>query len=115
YPGTLELIVVSDGSTDATSGTLASFSNRLRFIELPPSGKPAALNAGARVAKGNILVFADARQTFAPDALAQLISNFADPSVGGVTGELILDCEMDAVSAAASEVGDGVGLYWKYE
>jgi len=115
YPGPLELIVVSDGSTDATAEALAPFADRLRFIELPASGKPAALNAGARAAKGNVLVFADARQTFAPDALAELIGNFADTSVGGVTGELILDCEHDPASAAASEVGDGVGLYWKYE
>ena len=60
-----------------------------------------------------ILVFADARQRFSTTALVELIANFADPLVGGVTGELILDCE--ARSPADSSVGDGVGLYWKYE
>jgi biofilm PGA synthesis N-glycosyltransferase PgaC len=115
YPGEREVIVVSDGSVDSPQGALAPFLDRIRFIDLPSSGKPAALNAGVRAARGEIVVFADARQSFAADALIELISNFADPSIGGVTGELILDCEVDARSAAASQVGEGVGLYWKYE
>ena len=115
YPGEREIIVVSDGSVDSPQTALAPFLDKIRFIDLPSSGKPAALNAGVRAAQGNIVVFADARQSFAPGALVELISNFADPSVGGVTGELILDCEVDAKSAAASQVGEGVGLYWKYE
>ena len=93
YPGQREIIVVSDGSVDSPQTALAPFLDRIRFIDLPSSGKPAALNAGVRAALGDIVVFADARQSFAPNALTELVSNFADPSVGGVTGELILDCE----------------------
>ena len=59
-------------------------------------------------------MFADARQRFARNALDALASNFADPAVGAVTGELVLDCEAGS-AAADSEVAEGVGLYWKYE
>ena len=59
----------------------------------PARGKAAALNIGVARASGEILVFADARQMFAPDALRALIAPFADPAIGGVSGELILDGE----------------------
>jgi cellulose synthase/poly-beta-1,6-N-acetylglucosamine synthase-like glycosyltransferase len=112
YDGPREIIVVSDGSTDDTARALAPYAGHVRLIEVPAGGKPLALNAGVAAAAGEILVFADARQRFAPDALTALISNFVDPSVGGATGELILDCE---AGNAASTVGDGVGAYWRYE
>jgi cellulose synthase/poly-beta-1,6-N-acetylglucosamine synthase-like glycosyltransferase len=114
YPRPLEIIVVSDGSTDDTRDTLAPFADRVRLIELPRGGKPRALNAGVAAARGEVVVFADARQRFARDAILALVSNFSDPDVGAVTGELILDCELHA-DAADSAMADGVGLYWKYE
>jgi cellulose synthase/poly-beta-1,6-N-acetylglucosamine synthase-like glycosyltransferase len=113
YPGECEIIVVSDGSTDDPASALAPFRRDVRLIELPPGGKPLALNAGAREAHGEILVFADARQGFAPGALTRLLENFRDPDVGGATGELVLDCELN--SDTESSVGEGIGLYWKYE
>jgi cellulose synthase/poly-beta-1,6-N-acetylglucosamine synthase-like glycosyltransferase len=114
YPRGLEIVVVSDGSTDGTRVVLAPFADRIRLIELPRGGKPTALNAGVAAARGEIVVFADARQRFASDAILALVSNFTDPDVGAVTGELILDCELRA-DAAESGIADGVGLYWKYE
>jgi cellulose synthase/poly-beta-1,6-N-acetylglucosamine synthase-like glycosyltransferase len=112
YPGRREIIVVSDGSTDAPERALAPFGPAVRLIDVPPGGKPLALNAGVAASTGDILVFADARQRFAPGALAALIRNFADAGVGGVTGELVLDSERDSVD---TKVGEGIGLYWKYE
>jgi biofilm PGA synthesis N-glycosyltransferase PgaC len=112
YPGPTEIIVVSDGSTDAPAAALRAFRHSVRLIEVPAGGKPLALNAGVAAATGEILVFADARQQFAPGALVALVSNFGDPSVGGVTGQLVLDCEQED---ADTSVGEGIGLYWRYE
>lgn len=112
YPGEREVIVVSDGSTDDPAAVLRRFGPAVTLLERPSGGKPAALNAGVAVARGEILVFADARQRFAERALMELAANFSDPEVGGVTGELVLDAEHGGTD---STVGDGVGLYWKYE
>lgn len=112
YQGQREIIVISDGSTDDTASVVRAMGTAVRLIEVPSGGKPLALNAGAAEARGDILVFADARQRFANNALAELVANFVDPSVGAVTGELVLDAENEA---GVSTVGDGVGLYWRYE
>lgn len=114
YAGPLEVVIVSDGSTDDTRRVAERFAGEIRFIDVPRGGKPAALNAGVAAAKGEILVFADARQRFAPDAVRELVRNFADPEVGGASGELMLDCETTS-GGAHSSMADGVGLYWKYE
>lgn len=112
YPGPRELVVVSDGSTDDPRSALAPFEGRIRLIELAPRGKPSALNAGVAASSGDILVFADARQRFDDRALLELVASFDDASVGGVTGELVLDCEH---GEGSSSIGEGVGLYWRYE
>ena len=113
YPASaLQIIVVSDGSTDQTPAILASYGPRVDAILMPSGGKAKALNAGAAVARHDVLVFADARQTFAPDALRALVAPLSDPRVGGVSGELLLDCES---GNPASTMGSGVGAYWRYE
>lgn len=112
YGGPVEVIVVSDGSTDGTAEALAPWAGRVRLCEVAAGGKPQALNAGVSAASGDVLVFADARQRFAPGSVRALVSNFADPQVGGATGELVLDCES---GSGDSSIGDGVGAYWKYE
>ena len=116
YSGDCQIIVVSDGSTDDTERSLAGAPANVELVAVPPGGKAAALNVGVARAAHDIVVFADARQTFARDALRMLVAPFADPQVGGVTGELVLDTERGALSGAGeSAVGEGVGLYWRYE
>jgi cellulose synthase/poly-beta-1,6-N-acetylglucosamine synthase-like glycosyltransferase len=109
YGADREIIVVSDGSTDDTPKALAPWADRVRLIELPPVGKAAALNAGVAVARHDIVVFADARQVFEPAALARLVAPFNDPEIGGVSGELML------IEEDGPGIGEGVGLYWRYE
>jgi len=113
YPvNRLQIIVASDGSTDATPDAIKAFGSAVELVTVPRSGKAAALNAAVAHARFPILVFADARQRFADDAIRRLVSHFGDPQVGAVSGELVLDCE---TSSSPSSVGEGVGAYWKYE
>jgi biofilm PGA synthesis N-glycosyltransferase PgaC len=112
YPAErVEVIVVSDGSTDDTNRILAGWQagNRQAVILPEHRGKDVALNRGVAEARGEIVVFTDARQIIAPDALKELVANFADPSVGCVSGELVIADQLAAVSS------QGVGLYWRME
>jgi biofilm PGA synthesis N-glycosyltransferase PgaC len=114
YAGPRQIIVVSDGSTDDPAAALTNAPPNVELVCVPAAGKAAALNAGVAHARYDILVFADARQTFAPDALQQLVAHFEDPTVGGVTGELLLDSEQQSGDRDSS-VAEGVGMYWRYE
>ncbi len=88
-----QIIVVSDGSTDDSLAVLARYSRQIEAVDVPPGGKASALNAGVSHARHGILVFADARQIFAVDALRALVAPFDNPTIGGVSGELLLDAE----------------------
>jgi poly-beta-1,6-N-acetyl-D-glucosamine synthase len=88
-----EIIVALDGADEASLAALRPYADSVRVLTLPRGGKPSALNAAVAEARGEIVVFADARQQFAADALLALVAGFADPQVGGVSGELVLDCE----------------------
>lgn len=111
YPaGLLEIQVVSDGSTDRTEAIVESFSDRgVHLLRVPGRGKPAALNAALRAASGEILFFTDVRQKLHPDALVHLVANFADPTVGVVTGEpRFLNPDFTGEEA-------DMEIYWRYE
>jgi cellulose synthase/poly-beta-1,6-N-acetylglucosamine synthase-like glycosyltransferase len=86
----LRLIVVDDGSTDGSVEALCEAAPaRVEVVRLANrSGKAAAINAGLAVARGEVIVFTDARQDLAPGALASIVSNFADEGVTAVTGRL---------------------------
>lgn len=115
YPAErLQIVVVSDGSTDRTADLLREQSalpgSRVTAVLLPKSGgKALALNAGVARATGEILVFLDARQTVDADAVAELAGCFADPAIGAVSGELHLETADGRPSA------DALGIYWAIE
>ncbi|HSA54083.1 MAG TPA: glycosyltransferase [Gemmatimonadaceae bacterium] len=107
----LEVIVASDGSTDDTNEIVRRLEGeRVRLLALPRSGKVAALNAAASVARGEILVFTDADVSLDPGALSRLVSNFADPAVGGVTGR-----KAQGADAGGGAIGRGEGLYTRFD
>ncbi|HEX5057063.1 MAG TPA: glycosyltransferase family 2 protein [Gammaproteobacteria bacterium] len=113
YPGDrLEIILASDGSTDDTASKVQRFQrDGFRFIAHDRrSGKTSVLNELIPQARGDIVLLADARQRFAPDALRRLVRHFSDPAVGAVSGELII-----VNGKEGSAVGEGVGFYWRYE
>ena len=106
YPADrLEVLFVSDGSTDDTAAMIrAAVGRRLDVIELPQrGGKAAALNAGLHRAGGEIVVFTDASIALAPDSIRAIVAPFADPRVGCVSGE-------DRIAETGGE-----GLYGRYE
>ena len=111
YPKELmEILVVSDGSTDATDSIVESFSDRgVRLLRAPRGGKPAALSAAFQEVTGEVIFLTDVRQSLNPDSLAHLAANFADPTVGVVTGELVYR-DRDRTGGEAD-----LGVYWRYE
>ena len=117
YPhAKLDLVVVSDGSSDRTPAILADYARdsrvrtRLRTLIKPASeGKAAGLNDAIKLATGDVLLFTDARQQIESNALRLLIENFADPDVGAASGELMLG------DPTSGETGKGMGLYWRVE
>lgn len=110
YPQYLiEVVVVSDGSTDGTVEA-ARRAGADRVLDLPRVGKITALNGAVEAARGEILVFTDADSVLLPDTLDQMLANFADPSVGGISANEVSGAESDA-----SGVGRGEGVYWRYE
>src|SRR5215470_4684032 len=105
----LEVIVVSDGSTDATNTILREASDAgLRCFFLPTrEGKWSALNHAVGQAHHDILIFSDAATLFAPNAVSKLARHFADPHVGVACGSLQFE--------ASAESRQTEGMYWTYE
>lgn len=106
----LEIVVASDGSTDATSAIARSYANQGIILHevFPRGGKTRALNLVVPKTRGEILVLSDANTMYRPDALRKLVRHFADPAVGAVSGDVRL------VNAADSHA-QSEGLYYRYE
>ena len=109
-PDRLEIVVASDGSTDATNAIVEAYADRgiiLRKV-VPRGGKTRALNTVIPKTRGEILVLSDANTMYRPDAIRKLVRHFVDPAVGAVSGDVRL------VDAAKSHA-HSEGLYYRYE
>ena len=112
YPAAkLEIVVVSDGSSDATEAVARRAAGaRVKLVfRQDHAGKTACLNAVLPELAGDLFVFTDANAFFHPDALQRLVAPFTDARVGCVMGILEYRRE-DSLNASLGE-----GLYWSYE
>ena len=110
--GKLSVLVCSDGSTDDTVAIVEGYRDpRVKVLQFTTRrGKAACLNdAVAACPNAEVIVFTDARQRLHVDATRELVSNFADPEVGAVSGELVFVGDDD------QPFEKGIGAYWRYE
>ncbi len=108
----LEVVVISDASTDGTDEIAREFSARYGVVvarQPERAGKTAGLNRTVPTLRGEIVVFSDANALYQPNALKMLARNFADPQVGCVTGQARY------VEGSRTAADDGERTYWDYE
>jgi glycosyltransferase involved in cell wall biosynthesis len=96
-----EVIVVDDGSTDATAAILRSYGPPVRVLRQPPTGTGAGFNRALGAARGHVFAFLDADDVWAPDALERRLARLHQPDrpdgVGGRTVQFVSP-ELDPAS-----------------
>jgi len=111
-PNKMQVMVLSDASTDRTDSIVQSFTDpRLQLLRMRKrGGKTQAQNEGVTACTGDIVVFSDATTVYHPLALRYLASNYQDPAVGAVSGRyLYFDAD------GKSPTGSGTIAFWNYE
>ncbi len=110
-----EIVVASDGSTDATDEIVKGFSDnnagvpvRLHQVE-GRVGKTATQNSAVKVCRGEIIIFSDAASMYDPGAVRALVRNYADPDVGAVSGMSTYEVKEGASAGLATRV------FWNLE
>jgi len=110
-PDKLEIVVASDGSTDRTDDIVREFAPRVTLLRVEGrKGKTAAQNVAVAHARGEILVFSDVTTIYPRNNLRAMVANFADPTVGCVSGDLIYERDQGGATAA-----EGRAVFWNYE
>ncbi len=109
-PEALEVLVVSDASTDGTDRVVSRFpAERVRLLRQPVRrGQTAGLWVGCQNARGELVILADASGHFRPDTVRRFVRHFADPRVGAVSG-------YKAARTTGGAVSPGDGLYARYD
>jgi biofilm PGA synthesis N-glycosyltransferase PgaC len=106
----LEILVVSDGSTDGTDAVARAHAwpGVVVLHEAQRRGKAAAMARGVAHARHPVILFSDANNRYPPDALREVLKPLSDPEVGAVTGAKVVDGGSAALSG-------GERAYWRYE
>ena len=101
----LEVIVVSDGSTDRTNAILKGINNPFLRVHYMPerSGKTECQNVAIKMSKNEVLFFSDATIIHPPDVLKLLLRSLYDPSVGCVTGKPVFNEDEGLTSKGLSK------------
>lgn len=107
----LQITVISDSSTDKTEEIVQSFKNRgVKLLRLGKrGGKTKALNLALRDVQSEIIFFTDASTLLKKDSLTKIAENFADNSIGCVSGE------DKSISDLKDRVESGEALYVSLE
>jgi biofilm PGA synthesis N-glycosyltransferase PgaC len=109
YPSSkLNVIFVTDGSTDRTVDIVRQYTFITSLHEPERKGKLSAMNRAMDHVNTGIVVFNDANGFMNPESITRMVSHYADPKVGGVSGE-------KRILMSNGTIAPGEGLYWRYE
>lgn len=112
YPAEkLEVLVASDGSTDRTDEIVREFASRgVRLLRVEGRvGKTQTQNTAVKAATGEIIIFSDATTRYEKANIRKIVRNYADPTVGAVSGRY------EYYNPTGATIGIGNILFWKYE
>lgn len=106
----LQILVCDDASSDLTAEIVTTYATEGVELSEAPSrtGKVGGLNRALEIANGEIFIVADADILPNPDALRELVANFADETVGCVMAQT-------KMASSGEGTGESSGLYWRYE
>jgi lipopolysaccharide/colanic/teichoic acid biosynthesis glycosyltransferase/cellulose synthase/poly-beta-1,6-N-acetylglucosamine synthase-like glycosyltransferase len=105
-----EILIYVDAASDATAAILSEYAPDITVVEgTERTGKTAGMQRLAALARNDVLVFSDANVMFEPDAVAELLRGFTDPTVACVCGRLIYTNGATSTTAAVGS------LYWRLE
>ncbi|MHC4269630.1 MAG: glycosyltransferase family 2 protein [Planctomycetota bacterium] len=106
----IKIVIASDGSTDRTNNIVRQYNcERLVFMDYPERcGKVGVINKTVPKLTSEIIIFTDANTMYRRDSIRKLVRNFADPSVGGVSADVIIQNKR-------TDFGKTESMYYKYE